>query len=369
MNEKRNLRNIGIVEEPKGSGRYYVRVYHRGRRYKRRAASKAHARELREEIRVAMRKGEWPPKPKPKSVLLDDLLRDYQTAKDRDGKAILRTNIGYKRLLDRFRGRRPESISAAEVEAWRHEMLAAMSPATVNRHLQLLRAVLRRGIRDRVVEASAVPEIKLFKENNQRVRVLSVAEEQRLLAELPAVLQPLVTVAIHTGMRRGELLNLTWQDVDFVGQTIFVRTSKSGEGRRLPMSPTAYSTLSAARQRYRLERPRSGAVRSNEGTGYVFAAPHGGYLLNLNRAWYPALRRAGIENLRFHDLRHTFASRLVMNGVDLYRVQTLMGHKTPAMTLRYAHLSPEHLRAAVATLDAPGPKPWGVSDARKPQCA
>jgi integrase len=244
-----------------------------------------------------------------------------------------------------------------------------MSPATVNRHLQLLRAVLRRAIRDRVVERSAVPEIKLLKENNQRVRFLSDDEEQRLLAELPAASQPLVTVGIHTGMRRGELLNLTWQDVDFVGRTIVVRTSKSGEGRRLPMSATAYSTLSAARQQDRLERLRSGAARGNEGSRYVFAAPRGGYLVNLNRGWYPALRRAGIEDLRFNDLRHTFASRLVMSGVDLYRVQTLMGHKTPAMTLRYAHLSPEHLRAAVATLDAPGPKPWGASDGRKPQCA
>jgi integrase len=223
-------------------------------------------------------------------------------------------------------------------------------------------------IRDRVVERSGIPEIKLFKENNQRVRFLSDDEEQRLLAESPAVLRPLVTVAIHTGMRRGELLNLMWQDVDFVGRTIFVRISKSGEGRRIPMSPTAYSTLSVAHQQDPRERLRSGVVRSNGGGRYVFAAPRGGYLLNLNRAWYPALTCAGIEDLRFHDLRHTFASRLVMNGVDLYRVQILMGHKTPAMTLRHAHMSPEHLRAAVATLDAPGPKPWAVSDARKPLC-
>ncbi|MBV8139736.1 MAG: site-specific integrase [Deltaproteobacteria bacterium] len=362
------MRNIGIVEEPKGSGRYYIRVFHKGRRYKRRAASKAHARELREEIRVAIRKGEWPPKVKPKAVLLDDLLKEYQEAKEQEGKAILRTNIGYTRLQHRFGGRYVGAISAADVEAWRQELLKEMSPATVNRHLQLLRAVLRRGIRDRILQASEIPEIKLLKENNQRVRFLSDDEEQRLLVELPAVLRPLVTVAIHTGMRRGELLNLMWNDVDFVGQTVFVRKAKSGEGRRIPMSPTVHSTLKAIRQKDRREQLRSRILRRQEESGYVFAAPRGGYLLNLNRAWYPALRRAGIEDLRFHDLRHSFASRLVMNGVDLYRVQTLMGHKTPAMTLRYAHLSPEHLRAAVATLDAPGPKPWAVSDAKKPLC-
>ncbi|MBV8137590.1 MAG: tyrosine-type recombinase/integrase [Deltaproteobacteria bacterium] len=79
--------------------------------------------------------------------------------------------------------------------------------------------------------------------------------------------------------------------------------------------------------------------------------------MNLNRDWDSALSKSGLEGFRFHDLRHTFASRLVMIGVVLYRVQILMGHKTAAMTLRYAHLSPQHLRAAVALLDIPGPKP------------
>ncbi len=95
MSDKRDSRNIGIVEEPKGSGRYYVRVYHAGRRYKRRAASKAHAREVREEIRVAIRKGEWPPKPKAKAVLFDDLLEAYRREKAREGKAVMDGNIGF----------------------------------------------------------------------------------------------------------------------------------------------------------------------------------------------------------------------------------------------------------------------------------
>ena len=92
--------------------------------------------------------------------------------------------------------------------------------------------------------------------------------------------------------------------------------------------------------------------------GHVFRTQYGGFLMNLNRDWYRGLKRSGLGDLRFHDLRHTFASRLVMAGVDLYRVQTLMGHKTPTMTLRYAHLSRQHLRAAFALLDGPGAKPW-----------
>src|SRR5208282_4030866 len=170
----------------------------------------------------------------------------------------------------------------------------------------------------------------------------------------------------------GELLSLTWDDVDFVGGIIFVRTSKSGEGRRIPMSPSAHRTLSILRKA-RQKRLRLRVVRQSEGSRYVFTAPQGGFLMNLNREWYGrssrasrygrsgvelplragagALERAGIADLHFHDLRHTFASRLVMAGVDLYRVQKLLGHKTPAMTQRYAHFDPEALKAAVATLD------------------
>jgi integrase len=193
--------------------------------------------------------------------------------------------------------------------------------------------------------------------NNIRVRYLTDDEEARLLEAAPDWLAPLITVAIHTGMRRGELLRLKWSDVDFVSGTIFVRVSKSGEGRRIPLSPTAHRTLVALRDARR-ERMRARVVSQSEAAGTVFTAPEGGFVMNLGRIWYPVLSRAGIEGLRFHDLRHTFASRLAMKGVDLYRVQLLMGHKTPAMTLRYAHLSPAHLRAAVAMLDAPGPKPW-----------
>jgi integrase len=185
-----------------------------------------------------------------------------------------------------------------------------------------------------------LPEIESFVENNEGVRYLSGDEEKRLLHALPQFLKPLITVAIHAGVRRGELLNLTWDDVDLIGRTVFVQRSKSGEGRRIPMSPTVYRMLSELFGARR-ERLPSSVVRKSESARRVFAAPRGGFLLNLNRVWYRAIKRAGLERLHFHDLRHTFASRLAMNGVDLYRVQTLMGHKSSRMTVRYAHLSPE----------------------------
>jgi len=108
------------------------------------------------------------------------------------------------------------------------------------------------------------------------------------------------------------------------------------------------------------ERLRARVVRQSEANGYVFSAPRGGFMSNLNRIWYPLLERAGLQGLHFHDLRHTYGSRLVMLGVPIFTVQKLMGHKKIEMTMRYAHLAPGHLRAAVELLAGEGPKPWAT---------
>jgi integrase len=106
----------------------------------------------------------------------------------------------------------------------------------------------------------------------------------------------------------------------------------------------------------RRERLRERVVNRNAGAAYVIAAPEGGYLHNFNRYWYRALRRADIENLHFHDLRHTFATRYMEAAGDLFTLQKLLGHKTPAMVQRYAHLSDEHLKAEIERVAAWRPK-------------
>ncbi len=238
--------------------------------------------------------------------------------------------------------------------------MQAMSVASANHHLQLFRAILLRAVDNRRLRREDVPKVNLKNPNNGRLRIASEDEEQRLMAELPQWLRPLITVAIHTGMRKGELLNLTWSNIDFLSETVHVREAKSGEGRRLPMNSVARAALLKLREQRR-ERLRARVVNRNEASGYVFGAPEGGLMLNLNRYWYPALKRAGNEDLHFHDLRHTFASRYMMAGGNLYSLQILMGHKTAAMVQRYAHLSREHLRAEVERLVAPGPRPWTAS--------
>jgi integrase len=181
---------------------------------------------------------------------------------------------------------------------------------------------------------------------------LSDDEEPRLIDALAERLRPLVMVAIHTGLREGELLRLRWSDVDFGSGSINVREAKSGEGRSLPLNQTALATL----RQLRGARPKVIQLEARRGageSGYIFGPDTPALRVSLNREFRRAAKAGQIDDLHFHDLRHTFASRLVMRGFDLYRVQTLLGHKTARMTMRYAHLSSGALREAVEALCAP----------------
>jgi integrase len=252
-------------------------------------------------------------------------------------------------------------ISAREVECWRDEMLGSLSVASVNRHLTLFRAILNRAVRDGRVEPQNVPAVKLLKENNSRVRYLTNGEEAHLIEALPEWLGPLVITAIHTGLRRGELLKLRWNDVDLNAGAVTIHKGKSGFTERIPINQTVRQKLARILEERRQRARATGDARELFGR-YVFCAPGGGYLHALNRYWYPAVKRAGIEDFRFHDLRHTCLSRLAMKGADFYAIQRLARHRRPEMTMRYAHLSPGHLRTVAELLDAPVPAfPTGQS--------
>lgn len=175
-------------------------------------------------------------------------------------------------------------------------------------------------------------------------RILRINEESKLLKACESVrtpaLKPLLLLALHTGMRRGELLSLKWSEVDFGRRMIRVINSKTQSGIRLiPMNKTAGEALSKLSE-----------IRVSE---YVFASNRneGQSLCDIKKGFKKAIRLAGIEDLRFHDLRHTFATRLVAAGVDLITVQHLLGHARITMTARYSHSLPETRIAAVQRLE------------------
>jgi integrase len=205
-----------------------------------------------------------------------------------------------------------------------------------------LSGLFREARKSELVKENPVALVKKPKMENEIVRYLDPEEESRLLAFAPEPFRSAILVSIHSGLREGELAALTWNDVRFNEQSIVVRHSKNGSFRVIPMSKTLYRTLEAM--------PRHVA------SSYVFtntntSGPYGRFN---NTVWRATLRRAGIKNFRWHDLRHTFGSRLAQAGEPLLAIRDLMGHKQIQVTMRYAHLAPSNLRTAVLALDRMG---------------
>lgn len=215
---------------------------------------------------------------------------------------------------------------------------AGKSPATVNRHLACLKTIFSKAVEWGRAKENPVKRIKLFKENNQRTRFLEKGEIKILLDCCEKLLQPVVMTALNTGMRFSEILGLTWNDMDFERGIISVRNTKNGEPRFIPMNSDLINTLEELKLRANLDSP------------YVFCNNRGRRRTRfgaIRNSWARAIKQAGIKDFHFHDLRHTFASHLAMKGVDIMTIMKLLGHKTLAMTLRYSHLSPNHMRSAV----------------------
>ncbi|SLM48082.1 putative Integrase [Nitrospira japonica] len=219
-------------------------------------------------------------------------------------------------------------------------------PATINRELAVLKKAFNLACREwEWTRDNPVCRVSMEREQNTRDRWLTEAEEGRLLKTALPWLRELILFAAHTGMRRGEILALNWNGVDFVRRTVTVFRSKNGERRTIPINQTVQDILT--------KRYETRGDASQTGESLVFGSEAQTCLdgSNLRRAFIAALKAAKIENLHFHDLRHTFATRLVQAGVDLYKVQRLLGHKSPSMTQRYAHHFPESLRDGVEILD------------------
>ena len=230
-----------------------------------------------------------------------------------------------------------------------------ISPATVNRELAVLKSMFNRAIIWGKAESNPCRAVKLFKENNQRLRFLEKEEIDKLLANCCEHLKPIATVALHTGMRKGEILGLKWRDIDIKRNIIHLLDTKNGEKREVPMNEITQKTIIGV-----LKHPDS---------QYVFCNKDGQPYGDIKKSFLTAVNKSGIVNFHFHDLRHTFASQLVMSGVDLNTVRELLGHKSLEMTLRYSHLSPDHKKRAVDLLSHRIGSKSGTNLAQMPKTA
>lgn len=279
-----------------------------------------------------------PAKPEGGGITFGEAAERYLAAKSRKRSLREDTRI-LKHLTSVFGKDTPlADVTASRISAYKADRLANLSErtkrqltaASINRPLALLRHLLRIAHTE-WEELQAVPTIRLEREPQGRIRWLEADEEPRLLdacrASRTKHLASLVTVAHETGLRKGELLGLTWDRVDLSRGVIRLEITKSGRRREVPMRQVVYDILVA------LPGPREGRVW-----------PSG----DIRKAFENAVAEAKLDGLHFHDLRHSFASWFVMRGGSIQALQTILGHQDIKMTLRYAHLAPEHLRNEMA---------------------
>lgn len=256
-----------------------------------------------------------------------------------------------KLLLKVFGNLHMKMFNMRIVEQYQTKLLGEdLKPATINRRLATLKHMFTKAAEWDTVPIDArerVRKVKLLSENNRRLRYLSEEESQELINSCASHLRPIVIMALNTGMRRSEMLSLEWErHVDLKHGFILLDDTKNGQRREIPINQTLREVLQGITRRIN--------------SLYVFTDEKGRRFLDVKRSFATACRRAGIKDFKFHDLRHTFASQLVMKGVDITTVKELLGHKTLTMTLRYAHLAPSHKVDAVKTLDKLSSKKFSI---------
>jgi integrase len=275
-----------------------------------------------------------------------------------------------------------EEITILKIEQWRSAQRQQKNTkgASLNRYTTALKAVFNWAVKRELLENNPIANLESFSEQDseKKVRYLTPEERERLMAALDArevrtrqerenhnmflkerklplmpdlknltfvdYFKPMILLCLNTGARRNAVFSLLWQDVDLEGRRLRLRadSAKTTKEQYVSMNKTLYSTLSLWKQQCEDTSPDS----------LVFPSPQTKKKLNnCNSAWENLLHDANIQNFRWHDMRHEFASQLVMKGVDLNTVRELMGHADLKMTLRYAHLAPQVTQRAVETLD------------------
>src|SRR5215210_2979975 len=252
-------------------------------------------------------------------------------------------------LKAHFKGKRLADVSPMDVERFkkvRHETPTRheepRSPATVNRELTILSRVLALAIDAGHISENPCRRVRRFREDNARVRFLNDDEETRLMKQIGGreLLRSVVIFALNTGLRRGEIFGLRWTEVDWSRNFIHVINTKTGKSRIIPLNDATRAVLRQQQEKSQSE--------------FVFVSPRtGARLRNLRNGFGKACEDAKVFNFHFHDLRHTFASRLADAGVDAFTIAELMGHSTLEMTKRYTHVTDERKRRAVAALKRP----------------
>jgi integrase len=336
----------GVYEKDPGSGVWWIRwTDGQGKLHREKAGRRTDAKTLVEKRRTEVLQQKKLPEQYRERVTFDELCDDAEEYSKATNNAKVTHDLGLKvaKLRLVFGPRMAESITRQEIVRWLTQEADSRGWAisTRNRWQSALSLIFRVGIQNSKLEANPVSLIRQPAEHNDRIRYLTAEEEGRLIAAVcrrcPENL-PTLLLSLHTGMRSGEQFSLRWNQVDFDRSQISLYRKKNSKLQYIPLNRDALDALKQIRRTsfyvFPSGRKENSSIKSPKG-------------------WFnAAVKEAQIEGYTWHCNRHTFASRLVMAGVDLRTVGELLGHKVMQMTMRYSHLAPAHKAAAVARLES-----------------
>ena len=340
------------------SNKWYYRFQLNGKEYYRAckgATNKKEALEYEAIVKAEIMRGNLGilnNKPKPTLKLAISLYLEYSKNNKKSYKNdVNSTNI----ILDYFGNIDLQDITPAKIEDFKRDVKnnTGNKNATINRYLQALSKMLNLAVANELINKNPMWSVKKLKENNHKTRTLSADEEKRLFVEIekgyevtgrdrkiktiyPYIhLKPIIICALQTGMRRGEIFNLKWANIDFDYEYIELLETKSGKSRKVPISSKLMKVLEEVKN----------------STEYVFInnetqEPY----IDIKKAFHSVLQKAEIKNFRFHDFRHTAATRMLEKGADIRTVQEILGHSSVAVTERYTHTNAKGKKNAVELL-------------------
>jgi integrase len=341
-----DIKNQGLVERIPDSGIWWIRwTDHAGRRHLEKVGRRGDAVALlAKRRRETLLRRKAPEYLNGRTATFGDLAIDALThSRETNGeRSTAELQLKLRIIGERFNSVSADEITRSDIQKWLLEEGEERdwSPATRNRYHAAFSLVFRLAVENGKLTHNPAAQIKRKPEFNDRIRFLSADEENRLTAALreswPQYL-PAFLISIHTGMRAGEQFGLRWSDVSLERKSIALHKTKTGKTRHIPLNTIAHAAFRELQSRQKIHEE-------------VFLNTEGNPMRRARDWFEPALLQARIRDYTWHCNRHTFASRLVMAGVDIRTVAQLLGHSTIQMTMRYAHLAPEHSQAAVERL-------------------
>jgi integrase len=324
---------------------WVIDISHEGKRVRKSTgtADKKLAEAIQAKVTTQLIEGKWFDLDQSKTRTLEEVKGKYleERSSHKSPASYKRDKSCFNHLMRLFGNCPLSEITPSRINEYKQSRLKKADPQTVAKELAVLRNAFNVAIREwEWCRENPVSRVSMPKAPQGRVRFLSIQQIKDLLDHSEEWFMPVVIVALHTGMRQGNILTLTWDKIDLFRRLIILDKTKNGERLTIPINDTLFETL---KDLSKVRLLSCNLLFHRNGKPF--------YQNQLRRALKKACDGAGIEDFRFHDLRHTFASLLVQSGENLYTVQRLLGHKDGRMTQRYAHLTHERFVSAVKILD------------------